>query len=60
MPKATTSQEKKAKASNVEEKESRKSMSKPKVESPYSKFVDNAVKVSGKTEKKKKREITLT
>ena len=58
MPKTTTTQEKKAKASNVEEKETRKTVSKPKAESPYSKFVDNAVKVSGKTENNGKRSAT--
>ena len=58
MPKATTSQEKKTKVSSVEEKETRKSMSKPKVESQYSKFVENVVKVSGKTENNGKRSIT--
>jgi len=58
MPKATTSQEKKTKVSSVEEKETRKSMSKPKLESPYSKFVENVVKVSGKTENNGKRSIT--
>jgi hypothetical protein len=58
MPKATTSQEKKTKVSSMEEKETRKSMSKPKVESPYSKFVENVVKVSGKTENNGKRSIT--
>ena len=55
MPKATTSQEKKPKASTTEEKETRKSMSKPKVETPYSKFVENAAKVSGKQENNGKR-----
>ena len=58
MPKATISQEKKTKTSVIEEKESRKSVSKPKVESPYSKFVDNAVKASGKTENNGKRSTT--
>ena len=58
MPKATTSQEKKAKISSTEEKEIRKSVSKPKAESPYSKFVDNAVKVSGKTENNGKKSVT--
>ena len=58
MPKATTSQEKKPKASTTEEKETRKSMSKPKVETPYSKFVENAAKVSGKQENNGKRSIT--
>ena len=58
MPKATTSQEKKTKVSSMEEKETRKSMSKPKVESQYSKFVENVVKVSGKTENNGKRSIT--
>ena len=58
MPKASTSQEKKVKVSGVEEKETRKSVSKPKVESSYSKFVDNVVKVSGKTENNGKRSIT--
>ena len=55
MPKTTGLQEKKAKTSNVEEKEGRKSLSKPKAESPYSKFVENAVKVSGKSENNGKR-----
>ena len=58
MPKASTSQEKKVKVSGVEEKETRKSVSKPKVESSYSKFVDNVVKVSGKTENNGKRSTT--
>jgi hypothetical protein len=58
MPKASTSQEKKVKGSGVEEKETRKSVSKPKVESPYSKFVENVVKVSGKTENNGKRSTT--
>ena len=58
MPKATTSQEKKPKASTTEEKETRKSTSKPKVETPYSKFVENAAKVSGKQENNGKRSIT--
>ena len=58
MPKATTSQEKKPKASTTEQKETRKSMSKPKVETPYSKFVENAAKVSGKQENNGKRSIT--
>ena len=48
MPKTSGLQEKKAKTSTGEEKEGRKSLSKPKAESPYSKFVENAVKVSGK------------
>ena len=55
MPKTSGLQEKKAKTSNVEEKEGRKSLSKPKAESPYSKFVENAVKVSGKSENNGKR-----
>ena len=55
MPKTTGLQEKKAKTSTVEEKEGRKSLSKPKAESPYSKFVENAVKVSGKSENNGKR-----
>ena len=58
MPKATTSQEKKPKASTTEEKETRKSTSKPKVETSYSKFVENAAKVSGKQENNGKRSIT--
>ena len=59
MPKATTSQEKKPKASTTEEKETRKSMSKPKVETSYSKFVENAAKVSGKQENNGKAENKL-
>ena len=55
MPKTSGLQEKKAKTSTVEEKEGRKSLSKPKAESPYSKFVENAVKVSGKSENNGKR-----
>ena len=55
MPKTTGLQEKKAKTSNVEEKEGRKSLSKPKAESPYSKFVENVVKVSGKSDNNGKR-----
>ena len=55
MPKTTGLQEKKAKTSNVEEKEGRKSLSKPKTESPYSKFVENVVKVSGKSDNNGKR-----
>ena len=55
MPKTSGFQEKKAKTSTVEEKEGRKSLSKPKAESPYSKFVENAVKVSGKSENNGKR-----
>ena len=55
MPKTSGLQEKKAKTSSVEEKEGRKSLSKPKAESPYSKFVENVVKVSGKSENNGKR-----
>ena len=55
MPKTSGLQEKKAKTSTVEEKDGRKSLSKPKAESPYSKFVENAVKVSGKSENNGKR-----
>ena len=55
MPKTSGLQDKKAKTSTVEEKEGRKSLSKPKAESPYSKFVENAVKVSGKSENNGKR-----
>ena len=55
MPKTSGLQEKKAKTSTVEEKEGRKSLSKPKAESPYSKFVENVVKVSGKSENNGKR-----
>ena len=55
MPKTSGLQEKKAKTSTGEEKEGRKSLSKPKAESPYSKFVENAVKVSGKSENNGKR-----
>ena len=55
MPKTSGLQEKKAKTSTVEEKEGRKSLSKPKAESPYSKFVENVAKVSGKSENNGKR-----
>ena len=51
MPKVSnTSQDKKAKLSSAEEKEGRKSLSKPKSESSYSKFVDNSIKISNKSE----------
>ena len=50
MPKVSISQEKKTKTNISEEKDTRKSVSKTKIESPYSKLVENAIKVAGKTE----------
>ena len=56
MPKASnTSQEKKSKSSSAEEKDGKKSLSKPKSESSYNKFVENAAKVSGKNENNGRR-----
>ena len=49
MPKASnTSQDKKVKSSSAEEKDGKKSLSKPKSDLSYNKFVENAAKVSGK------------
>ena len=56
MPKASnTSQEKKAKMTSAEEKEGKKSLSKPKSDSSYNKFVENAAKVSNKNENNGRR-----
>lgn len=56
MPKASnTSQDKKGKLSAAEEKDGKKSLSKPKSDSSYNKFVENAAKVSGKNENNGRR-----
>ena len=56
MPKASnTSQEKKTKMTSAEEKEGKKSLSKPKSDSSYNKFVENAAKVSNKNENNGRR-----
>ena len=54
MPK-TTSQEKKTKTNTSDEKDNRKTVSKTKIESPYSKLVENAAKIAGKTENNGRR-----
>ena len=53
MPKVLTSQEKKAKVPNVEEKESFKSISNSKAKLAFSKFIDYTLKVSWKKENRK-------
>ena len=58
MPKVSISQEKKTKTNISEEKDTRKSVSKTKIESPYSKLVENAIKVAGKTENNGRRSIS--
>ena len=56
MPKgANTSQEKKTKLTSAEEKEGKKSLSKPKSESSYNKLVENAAKASNKNENNGRR-----
>jgi len=55
MPKVSASQEKKGNISKVEEKESRKTTSKPKLENPYAKLVENVVKATSKTDNNGKR-----
>ena len=56
MPKiSSTTQEKKTKGTSAEEKEGKKSLSKPKSESSYNKFVENVAKVSNKNENNGRR-----
>ena len=55
MPKVSASQEKKGNISKVEEKESRKTTSKPKLENPYAKLVENVIKATSKTDNNGKR-----
>ena len=61
MPKTSNnSQDKKGKLTSAEEKEGKKSLSKPKADPSYSKLGENTAKIYGKTDNNGRRSTSKT